>query len=71
MKRKSKKPTLPSEVTVKCCDCSGSVTFVVPKSPKDYPTFFHTMPKCKRFDSTNTPDAIVKYLQDCNRVAQN
>jgi len=56
---------LPDQITVRCCGCSGEVTFVAPKAD-DRPTMFHTMPYCARFDETNTPDGIVQYLRDCN-----
>jgi len=62
---------LPDKITVRCCACSGVVSFVVPKSDSDYPTMYHTMPYCGRFDSTNTADAIVTYLRDCGEAEQN
>jgi len=56
---------LPESITVRCCGCSGEVTFVIPKTDSDRPTMFHTMPYCARFDETNTSQGIVKYLRDC------
>jgi hypothetical protein len=52
-------------ITLPCCACKGTVTFQVPESDQDHPTFFHTMPPCERFDQTNTTDDIVKYMRDC------
>lgn len=60
-----------NSVTLPCCGCSGKVTFEVPKSPQDHPTFFHTMPPCERFDRTNTADGVVRYLRDCQNATRN
>jgi hypothetical protein len=56
----------PDQITVRCCACTGTVTFQAPRSdPEDRPTFFHTIPACKRFDETNTVEGVVQYLRDC------
>lgn len=49
---------------VKCCDCSGEVTFVEPR-PQDQPVFYHTLPYCKRFERTETADQLADYVRDC------
>lgn len=58
-------------VQVKCCACSGTVTFVSPEGPESHPTFFHTLPECERFRATNDVDALLKYTQDCRHALNN
>lgn len=62
--------TVRQQVTLPCCDCDGKVTFVIPEAEGDRPTFFHTMPPCARFDSTNTADAVIQYFRDCSGVGE-
>jgi len=61
-----KKLSVPDQITIRCCGCSGEVTFVVPKTDDDYPTMMHTVPMCGRFDETNTAEGIVQYMRDCS-----
>ncbi len=49
-------------LTLPCVGCTGKVTFSV---ETERPTFFHTMPYCKRFDATNTADDLIVYMRDC------
>lgn len=59
-------PKPPTRTTIRCCACRGYVTFQSPTDePGDRPTFFHTIPYCKRFDETNTADGIIQYMRDC------
>lgn len=73
MTRKKKTSVVEKETTLPCCDCSGTVSFVHPDNSKSggQPTFFHTMPYCKRFDDTNTTDAIIQYMRDCANKIKN
>lgn len=57
-------------ITLPCCACAGKVSFATPETT-DSPTFFHTMPMCKRFDDTNTADDVVQYLRDCGNAQRN
>ena len=52
-------------ITLPCCACAGKVSFATPETTEN-PTFFHTMPYCSRFDSTNTAMDVVQYMRDCN-----
>jgi hypothetical protein len=55
---------LPDKIAIRCCGCAGEVTFISP-TDNARPTFFHTIPACKRFDETNTAMGIVEYMRDC------
>lgn len=58
--------TVEEAVTLRCCACSGKVTFEAPKADAaSRPTFFHTMPYCERFDRTNTTEELLQYIRDC------
>jgi hypothetical protein len=57
-------------ITLPCCACDGKVSFATPETTTN-PTFFHTIPYCKRFDDTNTTDDVVQYLRDCGNAQRN
>lgn len=67
-----KKSTVGSVETIQlpCCACTGKVSFGTPETTT-HPTFFHTMPYCKRFDATNTQDELVNYIRDCRLAQEN
>jgi hypothetical protein len=64
--------SIPTRTTIRCCACPGTVIFQHPTGePDDHPTFFHTMPYCKRFDAVNTQDELVRYMRDCQLAQEN
>lgn len=53
-------------LTLPCCGCDGTATFT-PEG--EHPTFFHSMPFCERFNSTNTADQLSIYMRECGDKA--
>ena len=49
-------------VTLPCAACDGKATFT---AEGERPTFFHTIPYCRRFDETNDVDSLLRYWKDC------
>lgn len=56
-------------VSIKCCGCPGTVMFS--RDTSKSPTFFHTLPYCKRFYDTETIDELLEYMQDCRKMQEN
>jgi hypothetical protein len=56
--------TVVEVVELACCACGGKVSFATPET-SERPLFFHTMPLCARFESTNTGDQVVAYMREC------
>jgi hypothetical protein len=54
-------------ITVKCCGCSGQVTFTLPLNDDEPAAMTHTPLACKRHYEVSTPDEVIRYFRECTK----